>query len=472
LTWENKNRDTIGILRKIYFSSANVGFLLSDAVSTNLYKSTDGGEIWVQKVFSYPFNDVWFINHTRGIAAGGWASECFHCLDTRGAVFVTDDGGRTWEQRFETGIIESCCFLNKDVGYILSWEWILGAGWAGLLGTISKTTDAGSNWTDVYQDNRDPEGYFFTGNDLCFMNEQLGWSVGNYVENYWAESGAGILGTEDGGDNWDLIWKYQDTYNTLKSITTIDTVGWSVGENGMIVKYTDRNKWQIQTNVTDLPLNEVFFSDDQHGWIAGGYFNNQNSQSILLITKNAGQTWNEIKFDKYLINDLYFADSLHGWAVGSDTSGLGTVLNSRDGGVNWITQVEGLSAPLTALHVKGDNIWAVGENGLVLKSDIASEIWIDEKYNKNYPTYYSLNQNYPNPFNPETTIHYQLPASGDVQLGIYNVLGQKVSTLVSERQRAGSYEVTWDASGFTSGVYYYRIEVDEFQDVKKMILIK
>ena len=85
---------------------------------------------------------------------------------------------------------------------------------------------------------------------------------------------------------------------------------------------------------------------------------------------------------------------------------------------------------------------------------------------------FELGSNYPNPFNPKTQISYQLPVVSDVELNIYNILGQKVATLISERQAAGSYDVEWDASGFSSGTYIYRIEAGVFQDVKKMILIK
>jgi hypothetical protein len=88
------------------------------------------------------------------------------------------------------------------------------------------------------------------------------------------------------------------------------------------------------------------------------------------------------------------------------------------------------------------------------------------------PVKFELRQNYPNPFNPVTMINYQLPMTSDVELSVYNLLGQKVVTLVSERKQAGSHQVEWDASGLASGVYYYRIEAGEFQDVKKMILIR
>jgi glucuronoarabinoxylan endo-1,4-beta-xylanase len=88
------------------------------------------------------------------------------------------------------------------------------------------------------------------------------------------------------------------------------------------------------------------------------------------------------------------------------------------------------------------------------------------------PSSYELMNNYPNPFNPITAIGYQLSAVSDVKLKIYNVLGQKVATLVDERQQAGHHQVDWDASRFPSGVYYYRLEASEFVEVKKMILLR
>jgi hypothetical protein len=85
---------------------------------------------------------------------------------------------------------------------------------------------------------------------------------------------------------------------------------------------------------------------------------------------------------------------------------------------------------------------------------------------------YVLKQNYPNPFNPKTIINYELRSTNNVDLIIYNVLGQKVVTLVSEKQSAGKYSVEWDASNYSSGIYYYKIQSGEYQDVKKMILMR
>jgi hypothetical protein len=103
--------------------------------------------------------------------------------------------------------------------------------------------------------------------------------------------------------------------------------------------------------------------------------------------------------------------------------------------------------------------------------DQTSAIESDE--NNAIPDNYSLSQNFPNPFNPLTMINYQLPITDKVELSIYNLLGQKVATLVSESQKAGYHSAQWDASVFASGVYFYRIITDNgFSNTKKLILLK
>jgi hypothetical protein len=83
-----------------------------------------------------------------------------------------------------------------------------------------------------------------------------------------------------------------------------------------------------------------------------------------------------------------------------------------------------------------------------------------------------LAQNYPNPFNPSTTIKFDLPKTSEVILKIYNILGEKVTTLVFYRLTAGSYTYEWDARSLASGIYLYRLEAGEFIEIKKMILMR
>jgi hypothetical protein len=95
------------------------------------------------------------------------------------------------------------------------------------------------------------------------------------------------------------------------------------------------------------------------------------------------------------------------------------------------------------------------------------------KQNKNQlPVTFTLSQNYPNPFNPSTEIQYSIPQSGIVTLKVYNILGQEVATLVNQEQKAGNYNIIFNAAKLSSGVYFYRIKSGDFSLTKKMSLLK
>jgi hypothetical protein len=92
--------------------------------------------------------------------------------------------------------------------------------------------------------------------------------------------------------------------------------------------------------------------------------------------------------------------------------------------------------------------------------------------NKNIPKEYRLSQNYPNPFNPSTTIEFDLPKTSEVGLKIFNILGEEVAMLVSDRLSAGSYSYEWDASNLASGVYLYRLQAGDYVETRKMVLMR
>jgi hypothetical protein len=102
--------------------------------------------------------------------------------------------------------------------------------------------------------------------------------------------------------------------------------------------------------------------------------------------------------------------------------------------------------------------------------NVVSDIW---EQGTNLPRRFALQQNFPNPFNPTTIINYELPITNYVELNIYNVIGQKVATLVLQQKNAGYHQVEWDAVGFASGVYYYRMSTSSgFVQARKLVLIR
>ena len=88
------------------------------------------------------------------------------------------------------------------------------------------------------------------------------------------------------------------------------------------------------------------------------------------------------------------------------------------------------------------------------------------------PEDFSLSQSYPNPFNAAATIEFSIPVSEDVRLEIFNLLGQKVETIVDSKLNAGIHSVSWNADGCPSGVYFYKLTAGGFQETRRMTLLK
>lgn len=120
----------------------------------------------------------------------------------------------------------------------------------------------------------------------------------------------------------------------------------------------------------------------------------------------------------------------------------------------------------------GSHLWGFG------KIDAQAAVMATEEYTgissngQNIPRHFSLEDNYPNPFNPTTTIQYRLPRTTAVHISIYNMKGQRITTLVDGEIEAGYHKVIWEARDVSSGVYFYRISADEYSAVGKCLLIK
>lgn len=112
--------------------------------------------------------------------------------------------------------------------------------------------------------------------------------------------------------------------------------------------------------------------------------------------------------------------------------------------------------------------------GCVINGVLHGDTLMTNLYNitETIPEEFSLHQNYPNPFNPSTKIKFSLPSAQFTKLKVYNLLGQEMSTLVNQQLQPGSYEYTFDASGLSSGVYFYRMESGEYVQTKKFVLLK
>ena len=168
------------------------------------------------------------------------------------------------------------------------------------------------------------------------------------------------------------------------------------------------------------------------------------------------------------VNDLQVQITVSGTSgkvAGELVDGSGTVVDVNNGtNSNPFT----LTAPIAGNYT----VNAGHKSPLVWDSASVNITLTGVQENHSHPAEYKLYNNYPNPFNPSTTIKYSIPEASFTSIKIYDVVGNEVSSLVNENKPAGLYEVEFNASNLSSGIYYYVIQVGSFRETKKMILLK
>ncbi|HMQ78185.1 MAG TPA: T9SS type A sorting domain-containing protein, partial [Ignavibacteria bacterium] len=161
----------------------------------------------------------------------------------------------------------------------------------------------------------------------------------------------------------------------------------------------------------------------------------------------------------------------------TSAGGVGANRFAEWNGSNWIPYGTGMNNDVLTIAVYTNIIYAGGDfttaSGTTVNRVTRWSMPVAIQTNGNeIPENYSLGQNYPNPFNPVTKIKFELPSDGLTSLIIYDNLGRVVEELVNKNLTVGSYEVNFDASNYSSGVYYYELTSGSYRDVKKMTLVK
>ena len=176
-------------------------------------------------------------------------------------------------------------------------------------------------------------------------------------------------------------------------------------------------------------------------------WNNGRIYHYSISTSDDSNTWNDI-----IVNDSSSAEE---WTINSINK------NTRYIKLSFISNNENSWAGLWEAQIFGKS------------SPDSSNVTTSIANHDIVPKDYSLSQNYPNPFNPTTKINFTLAESGQVNLDVYNILGEKITTLVNQEMTAGSHEINFNASNLASGIYIYRLNIkNKFIDTKKMILMK
>ena len=171
------------------------------------------------------------------------------------------------------------------------------------------------------------------------------------------------------------------------------------------------------------------------------------------ISEDDGQTWNLVQ--------TFGPASESGWAV-------------HKFAVNdFITPTDSVRIRFEVSDLGGGSVVEAGIDAVYVELIDCEPIGIsDHESGSAIPQEYELVGSYPNPFNASVTISYNLPRTSEVRLEVYDILGQKVATLVNQALPAGYHQVTWDAGDKATGMYFYRLDTGDFTDSKKMLLLK
>ena len=148
------------------------------------------------------------------------------------------------------------------------------------------------------------------------------------------------------------------------------------------------------------------------------------------------------------------------------------VLRSTDNGISWQDINSGLdSTSINCLIITDDDYLLAGTSWGGVYRSLNKTMSVENSFGE-IPNSLLLEQNYPNPFNPTTNIKFQISEFGFVSLKIFDVLGNEIKTMICEEKQAGDYEIKFDGSGLSSGIYFYQLRTNNFVETKKMILLR
>lgn len=354
-----------------------------------------------------------------------------------------------------------------------------------------RSTTGGGNWLNIdngitsfnirtvnyFTDFPYPSGSLFAGSGKVFWSTNNGdlWSVypndttivpGNPTifsvllnqNQIWVGTSKGVY-YEQGNGSWTPVnsgFPFGENINVYSLNNNGNDV--FAGSDRGVFKLIDTT-WVEKSNDFAYTLG----SADGYLFAGGGLF----SGNVYMSTDN-GDNWNL---------SLNVGAAMDILSIGSNifiaSYGDG-VWRSTNYGNNWSQINDGFntSAYKTFSLTKNNQDIFVGTETVGVWKRPLSQIVTAVENETITPTEFTLEQNYPNPFNPSTSIQYQISSISQVTLIVYDVLGNEIVTLVNEEKLAGSYEVTFDASGLASGIYLYKLTAGSFIQTRKMILVR
>jgi photosystem II stability/assembly factor-like uncharacterized protein len=325
-------------------------------------------------------------------------------------ILATSDGGITWDEQFYEPTLTD--FINYIEMFDLDNGIVMADALADSLPPVFlKTTDGGDNWISV---NDSVIGHISCNEwrDIDFVDQNNGYF-------YSCLASQTVFKTTNGGYNWnetnysgpiDVLKFYDENYGIAGNHKVFVTTDGGITWNDY---QTPANRWGSDFEFLPGNPDKIWFLDYEK----------------LLFSSDSGKTWIEQPMPTETLEgrDMIFVDDHHGWIA-------------SDNGIYFTEH--------------GNQVMGIKDQKFVL------------------PDKFELKQNYPNPFNPSTKIQYQVVGNFYVYLKIYDVLGNEVETLVNEEKPAGVYEVEFDGSNLSSGIYFYQLKAGNFVETRKMILLR
>ena len=358
----------------------------------------------------------------------GWATDAWGPIGDHGRIFNTTDGGYNW--RIQRDIVANqffrqLQFIDKNIGYVIGTD-------------VIKTTDGGENWFDITPDN----------------------TTTSYMSMIFLDSLQGLVGAEDlfhttnGGKTWEkTVLAHNDSLIVLDIYFANSDTGWIYRNNGfwgwnphIIYRTTDTGRsWVVVGTSWDLyPTSKIRFVSFDNGFLFGetNYHTTDEGASWTLIPDTQLSRSTNIIDAILSQNGLILLYNSATFAYSSD-NGISFSYYSTETDNNthlWdIVQI-----PRTASYYVG------GDNGTLIRINFVTEVKSEANSTKSETFQLDV---YPNPFNPNTTVSFSLPANAKVKLVIYDITGREVTELTKKPYTAGMHQITFNASGFASGVY-------------------
>jgi photosystem II stability/assembly factor-like uncharacterized protein len=444
----------------------------------NILSTTNGGSSWVQRYLSPGYSTrVFFINDTYG-----WS------VDTYGYLLRTTNGGTNFVSlRIATDTLSGIHFISSTIGYVV-----------GDSGKVLKTTTGGTSWT------------LLNSGTTAKLKSIY---VESPVKLDIADDGGNILQSADGGFSWETQFISPNALNQI-TFAPASSAGWVVGNVGTLAHRvnpvvnvcvgsgTTLAGYPFYTYYDDSRTDMLYLASEivaagggvagsisKIGWIfdsvssqvMNGFNIKMQNTSLTTLSGFTSTNWTTVYSGTYTaVQGFNYLDLQTPFAY---SQGSNLLIEVCFNNATWTynSVVYSTSKPGMTYHGHADLVTTDGcisiTTGQVYNNRpnicfITSPVTGNGNTNVNLPKEYKLCQNYPNPFNPVTKIKYDIVKSGNVNLKIYDILGKEVAALVNEQLQPGTYEIEWNASSFSSGVYFYKLTSGVFTDTKRMLLIK